>query len=80
MKIRGQQKGYGVFEAFLLLLLVTLLALGGWLVWHKNHKKNSDKAAALGSYEDCVKAAGLVEYRNPAICTKNGKNFTQSAF
>src|SRR5688572_2154190 len=42
---KQNQKGFSVFEACIIVLVLALLALGAWFIWDKNKDKDYEKSA-----------------------------------
>ena len=65
------QKGFGLVESLLTILILAVVGFGGYYVWHARHNKST-----VNSYASCVSANGVIQQSYPEKCTKNGKSYT----
>lgn len=48
------QHGFGVLEGLIVAVIVVVLAVGGWYVWSKNHKKTPTQSTTSTQQTDTV--------------------------
>ncbi|MCA9325028.1 hypothetical protein KDA23_03110 [Candidatus Saccharibacteria bacterium] len=85
-----KQQGFAVLETVLLLVIVAIIGLTGWYVWHSKQIADDSQNKALQassgtipatkvtSYEECIKLQGskLLETYPEQCVTASGKKFT----
>ncbi len=58
---KQNQKGFSVFEACIIVLVLVLLAVGAWFIWDKNKDKNYEESANAAMQVEDVEEDAIPE-------------------
>lgn len=74
------QKGFTIVETLIVLVVLSVIAGAGWMVYQRQNSETSTKStSAITNFEECVAAGNPVMESHPEQCAANGKTFVKES-